>query len=226
MDVLCNNEINLLDNWDSIAMSKKYGLSLFDVESLSTVEMLIGHLTKVKKLYLISGNTEKVERLEKKLSDFSKKFDIEICVEQVDDMNNFFEVYLMLEKICERDGFPSWVNIANGSGMALSALSLHAYFKDAPLVMIDKYNHDIITTDVNKLKRIKIYKKRYFELINALHKKNQTVLDLAHLFEISTSAMSRRLKHLEMLNIVMRKGPGKANFPYIYQLTEFGKRLL
>jgi len=207
-------------------MTGKYGLSLLDVGSLSTLEILCEHIPEVKKLYLISTKRGKLVKLEKDLIDFSKKFDVRVDIEPVDDMNNFFEVYLILEKICEKDGFPSWVNIANGSGMALSALALHAYFKDAPLVMLDKDNHRIITTDVNKLKRIKIYKKRYFDLIYSLYKKNQTVLDLAKSFELSTSAMSRRLNHMEMLNIVVKKGPGKANFPYIYQLTEFGKRLL
>jgi DNA-binding MarR family transcriptional regulator len=204
-------------------MVGKYALSLFDYESLSLIEVFLRKLPKVKKLFILSsGNT----RMERDLKDFSKKINVKVEITPIYDKNNFFEVYLMLEKICEENGFPSWVNIASGSGMALSALTLHAYFKDALLVIFDKFTDTIITTDVNKLKKIKIYKKRYFELINHLERKNQTTAELAGFFKLSPSSMSRRLKHMEMFDIVTKRGLGRANSPYVYQLTDFGKRLL
>jgi DNA-binding MarR family transcriptional regulator len=207
-------------------MVGKYALSLFDTESIASIEIFLGKLPKVKKLFIISTRSQKVENSEKELIDFSRHLDIKIEIVPIEDINNFFEVYLILEKICETEGFPSWVNIVNGSGMALSALTLHAFFKNALLVIFDKYSGRLITTDINKLKKIKIYKNRYFDLIRALSVKNMTTLELARLFELSTSAMSRRLQHMEMLDIITRKGSGRANFPYIYQLSDFGKRLL
>lgn len=204
-------------------MSGKYALSLFDYESLSSIEVFLKKLPKVRRLFILSSSNTRMER---DLIDFSKRINIKVEITPIYDKNNFFEVYLMLEKICEENGFPSWVNIASGSGMALSALTLHAYFKDAPLVIFDKFRDTIITTDVHKLKKIKIYKRRYFELINHLERKNQTTAELAGFFKLSPSSMSRRLKHLEMLDIVTRRGLGRANSPYVYQLTDFGKRLL
>ena len=125
----------------------------------------------------------------------------------------------MLEKICENNGLPSWINIASGSGMALSALTLDAYFKDASLVIFGKEKKAVVKTDVNRLKKIKIYKNHYFELISLISKKNQTNSELAHHFQISVSSMSRRLKHLEQLDIVKRKGLGIVNSPFVYKLT-------
>ena len=92
--------------------------------------------------------------------------------------------------------------------------------------MFDKEKKAVVKTDVNKLKKIKIYKNRYFELISLISEKNQTNSELAHHFQVSVSSMSRRLKHLEQLDIVSRRGLGKVNSPYFYKLTEFGKRLL
>jgi hypothetical protein len=207
-------------------MAGKYALSLFDAESFVSIKVFLGKLPKVKKLFIISSGNRKVENMEKELTEFSRQFGIKIEITLIDDINNFFEVYLILEKICEMEGFPSWVNIASGSGMALSALTLHAYFKDAPLVIFDKHRDRVITTDINKLKKIKIYKNRYFDLIKALSTKNLTNLELSRIFGLSTSAMSRRLKHMEMLDIITKKGLGRANLPYTYQLSEFGKRLL
>ena len=207
-------------------MVGKYALSLFDAESFASIKLFLGKLPKVKKLFIVSSGNRRVENLEKELIEFSRQFGINIEITPIDDINNFFEVYLILEKICETEGFPSWVNIASGSGMALSALTLHAYFKDAPLVIFDKYRDRVITTDINKLKKIKIYKNRYFDLIRTLSVKNMTILELARIFGLSSSAMSRRLKHMEMLDIITRKGLGRANLPYTYQLSEFGKRLL
>lgn len=204
-------------------MRGRYAISLFDCESISFMKLILGKAPKVYKvfiLYMVDRN------IEKELIELTSQFGVEIEYVPIYDINNFFEVYLILERICEINGFPSWVNIASGSGMALSALTLHAYFKDAPLVIFDRGKDTIIITHVNKLKKIKIYKNRYFELISFIQKKNQTNLELARHFNLSVSSMSRRLKHLEMLDIVTKKGLGRVNFPYVYQLTEFGKRLI
>ena len=218
--------MHLLDNSYFVHMVSKYALSLFDAESFSTIKLFIDKLPKVKKLFIVSSSDQKVENLEKDLIEFSKHFGIKIEIVPIVDMNNFFEVYLILEKICEIEGFPSWVNIASGSGMGLSALTIHSYFKNAPLIIFDRYRDKVITTDINKLKKIKIYKNRYFDLIRALSVKNMTTLELSHMFGLSTSAMYRRLKRMEMLDIITKKGLVRANLPYTYQLTELGRRLL
>ncbi|MFG1460137.1 MAG: ArsR family transcriptional regulator [Thermoplasmataceae archaeon] len=204
-------------------MSWKYAISLYDYETIPLIKIILEKNTKVEMVFLLSTKDRKPGD---ELVDLSRHFGIKIEVVPIYDINNFYEVYLMLEKICKNYGFPSWINIASGSGIALSALTLHAYFKDAPLVMFDKEKKAVVKTDVNKLKKIKIYKNRYFELISLISEKNQTNSELAHHFQVSVSSMSRRLKHLEQLDIVSRRGLGKVNSPYFYKLTEFGKRLL
>ncbi|MCL4345264.1 MAG: hypothetical protein M1375_02460 [Candidatus Thermoplasmatota archaeon] len=204
-------------------MVERYAISLFDSDSLSLLKIISEKDTRVETVFIL---TRENRRIEEELIVFSRELGIRIEVVPIYDFNNFYEVYLMLEKICETNGFPSWINIASGHGMALSALALHAYFKDAPLILFDKERNEIIRTDVNRLKKIKIYSNRYFEIIALISKKNQTNLELAGHFKISVSSMSRRLKHLELLNIVIRKGMGTVNVPYVYQLTEFGKKLL
>ena len=204
-------------------MLKKYAISLFDQRTPRDIGFILGRVAKVEKLFILSLHNRKMEE---ELNEISKHFDTDVEFVQIHDSNNFFEVYLMLEKICEENGFPSWINITNGSGMALSALTLHAYFKDAPLVILEREKNTVIITNVNKLKKIKIYKNRYFELIRILDRKNFTASELSSIFQISFSSMSRRLKHLESLGIVSRDGLGRVNFPYVFQLTEFGRRLL
>ena len=204
-------------------MCGKYAISLFDYETIPLIKIILEKNTKVERLFLLSNQNR---RIKDELADFSRQLGIKMEIVPIYDINNFYEVYLMLEKICENNGLPSWINIASGSGMALSALTLHAYFKDASLVIFDKEKKAVVKTDVNRLKKIKIYKNRYFDLISLISKKNQTNSELAHHFQISVSSMSRRLKHLEQLDIVTRKGLGMVNSPFVYKLTEFGKRLL
>ena len=204
-------------------MIKKHAISLFDSKTLKDIPFILGKVAKVEKLYILSSYKE---WMEEDLNEISRRFNTKIEFVQIYDSNNFFEVYLMLEKICEEDGFPSWINITNGSGMALSALTLHSYFKDAPLVILERERNTVLITNVNKLKKIKIYKNRYFELIKILDKKNMTTSELALIFRISFSSMSRRLKHLDSLGIVTKSGLGRVNFPFVFQLTEFGRRLL
>lgn len=204
-------------------MVGRYAISLFDSGILSLIKIMSQEDTRVETVFILSRENS---RIEEELIEFSRQFGINMETVPICDFNNFYEVYLMLEKICENNGFPSWINIASGNGMALSALALHAYFKDAPLILYDREKKAIIRTDVNKLKKIKIYRNRYFDLITSISKKNGTIRELASHFQISVSSMSRRLKHLEFLNIVERKGMGTVNVPYVNHLTEFGKRLL
>ena len=204
-------------------MDGRYAISLFDRETIPLIKNILRDKEEVEMVFILCTSNR---RIEEELIDFSRKFGIKIEIAPIYDFNNFYEVYLMLERICEAYGPPYLVNIASGYGLALSALTLHAYFKDAPLVMFDKEKNAIVKTDVNRLKKIKIYKNRYFELITLISKKNQTTLELASHFKVSVSSMSRRLKHLELLDIVTKKGLGRVNFPYVYKLTELGKRLL
>lgn len=204
-------------------MDGRYAISLFDRETIPLIKNILRDKEEVEMVFILCTSNR---RIEEELIDFSRKLGIKIEIAPIYDFNNFYEVYLMLERICEAYGPPYLVNIASGYGLALSALTLHAYFKDAPLVMFDKEKNAIVKTDVNRLKKIKIYKNRYFELITLISKKNQTTLELASHFKVSVSSMSRRLKHLELLDIVTKKGLGRVNFPYVYKLTELGKRLL
>ena len=204
-------------------MDGRYAISLFDRETIPLIKNILRDKEEVEMVFILCTSNR---RIEEELIDFSRKLGIKIEIAPIYDFNNFYEVYLMLERICEAYGPPYLVNIASGYGLALSALTLHAYFKDAPLVMFDKEKNAIVKTDVNRLKKIKIYKNRYFELITLISKKNQTTLELASHFKVSVSSMSRRLKHLELLDIVTNKGLGRVNFPYVYKLTELGKRLL
>lgn len=204
-------------------MIGNYAISLFDSESLPLIKIILSESTKVDRVFILSSGNRMIEH---ELTTFSRQSGIKIEIVTIDDLNNFYEVYIMLEKICQENGFPSWVNMASGSGMALSALTLHAYFKDAPLVIFDKERGVVVKTDINRLKKIKVYQHRYFELISLISKHIQTNQELARHFNISVSAMSRRLKHLELLGIVSRRGSGRVNFPHVYQLTEFGKRLV
>ncbi|MGC8608467.1 MAG: winged helix-turn-helix domain-containing protein [Thermoplasmata archaeon] len=207
-------------------MIGSYALSLSEGDNRLLIDIFLNGAPKVEKLFLISSSKRQKSVYDDEIIKFSEEFGIRLNTVTVDDISNFFEIYLILEKICELEGTPSWINITSGSGTGLSALTVHAFLKDAPLVMYDKEVRKVIITNINKLKRIKIYQKRYFELISELGRNEKSLNELSKIFMLSRSAMSRRLRHMEMLNIVVRKGTGRTNFPYVYRLTEFGKKLL
>ena len=131
-------------------MDGRYAISLFDRETIPLIKNILGDKEEVEMVIILCASNR---RIEEELIDFSRKFGIKTEIVPIYDFNNFYEVYLMLEKICEAYGPPCLVNIASGYGMALSALTLHAYFKDAPLVMFDKEKNAIVKTDVNRLKK-------------------------------------------------------------------------
>ncbi|CAC11816.1 hypothetical protein [Thermoplasma acidophilum] len=206
-------------------MIGSYALSILD-EAEVLVDLLTGGAPKVNKIFLITSSRRKRPDYYGELESCLKEMDLNLEIITVDDVSNFFEVYLILEKICELEGTPKWVNVGSGHGIMLSALAVHAFIKDALLVAFDKEEKKVIVTDIKKLKRIKIYQKRYFELISELGEGEKTITELSKIFNLSRSAMSRRLKHMETLNIVVRKGTGRSNIPYVFKLTELGRKLL
>ena len=99
-------------------MSWKYAISLYDYETIPLIKIILEKNTKVEMVFLLSTKDRKPGD---ELVDLSRHFGIKIEGVPIYDINNFYEVYLMLEKICKNYGFPSWINIASGSGISCSA---------------------------------------------------------------------------------------------------------
>jgi predicted transcriptional regulator len=207
-------------------MSEEYGIAILDQEGDYIVKPFFSDIPKITKLIIICDAKTEYKNAKQKISDFLKLKNITPEFVEIKDVGNFFQIFLVLQKICKSKSDPTWVNISCGSGIGVSALTIHAYNQDILMIVYDKYRNSTAVINVKKLKKIDIYNKRYIQIMREISVKAKTIEELSVSFNITNSAVSRRLKNLLALGILTRNGMGTRNYPFVYSLNEFGRLLL
>ncbi len=207
-------------------MSEEYGIAILDQEGDYIVKPFFSDIPKISKLIIICDAKTEYKNAKQKISDFLRLKNIKPEFVEIKDVSNFFQIFLILQKICKTKSDPTWVNISCGSGIGVSALTIHAYNQDILMVVYDKYMDSTAVINVKKLKKIDIYNKRYIQIMREISAKAKTIEELSVSLNITDSAVSRRLKNLLALGIVTRNGIGTRNYPFVHSLNEFGRLLL
>ena len=207
-------------------MSEEYGIAILDQEGDYIVKPFFSDIPKISKLIIICDAKTEYKNAKQKISDFLRLKNIKPEFVEIKDVSNFFQIFLVLQKICKTKSDPTWVNISCGSGIGVSALTIHAYNQDILMVVYDKYMDSTAVINVKKLKKIDIYNKRYIQIMREISTKAKTIEELSVSLNITDSAVSRRLKNLLALGIVTRNGIGTRNYPFVHSLNEFGRLLL
>lgn len=207
-------------------MSEEYGIAILDQEGDYIVKPFFSDIPKISKLIIICDAKTEYKNAKQKISDFLRLKNIKPEFVEIKDVSNFFQIFLVLQKICKTKSDPTWVNISCGSGIGVSALTIHAYNQDILMVVYDKYMDSTAVINVKKLKKIDIYNKRYIQIMREISAKAKTIEELSVSLNITDSAVSRRLKNLLALGIITRNGIGTRNYPFVHSLNEFGRLLL
>ena len=207
-------------------MSEEYGIAILDQEGDYIVKPFFSDIPKISKLIIICDAKTEYKNAKQKITDFLRLKNIKPEFVEIKDVSNFFQIFLVLQKICKTKSDPTWVNISCGSGIGVSALTIHAYNQDILMVVYDKYRDSTAVINVKKLKKIDIYNKRYIQIMREISAKAKTIEELSVSLNITDSAVSRRLKNLLALGIVTRNGIGTRNYPFVHSLNEFGRLLL
>ncbi len=207
-------------------MTDEYGIAILDQEGDYIVKPFFSDIPKISKLIIICDSKTEYGNAKQRITDFLKLKGIKSEFIEIKDVGNFFQIFLVLQKICKARKDPSWVNISCGSGIGVSALTIHAYNQDILMVVYDKYLDSTVVISVKKLKKIDIYNKRYIQIMKEISIKPKTIEELSVSLNITKSAVSRRLKNLLALGIITRNGTGSRNYPYTHSMNEFGRLLL
>lgn len=207
-------------------MEENYGIAILDQEGEYIVKPFFSSIPKISKLVVICDPKTEYKDSKREILDFLKLKAIKPEFIEINDVGNFFQIFLVLQKICKTKGTPTWVNISCGSGIGVSALTIHAFNENIPLIVYDRYQDSTVVINVRKLKKVNIYNRRYMSLMKEIAIQGKTIEELSALMNITYSATSRRLKNLLSLDVIMRNGTGTRNYPYVHLLTKFGKLLL
>jgi len=207
-------------------MTENYGIAILDREGEYIVKPFFSDIPKIAKLTIICDPKTEYKDSKREVANFLKLSGIKYEFIEVNDVSNFFQIFLVLQKICKSKGTPTWVNISCGSGIGVSALTIHAFNQDIAMVVYDKYLDSTVVINIKRLKKIDIYNRRYMDLMKEIYKNGKTIEELSISLNIAKSTISRRLKNLVALDVVTRNGTGARNYPYVHTLTEFGKILV
>ena len=203
-------------------MSLDYGVSFVGFRSDLVIKPFLHDIPHIQKLILISSTNEKARNSIEQVKRFLASIGIEYEVKLVKDVFDFFEIYFLFEKLCSMHGDPKWINVSAGPGAGTSALAINATMHEIMLISYDAERDRLVVTDIRRLKRLKQFKNKYLQIIEELRHEEMTLTELSSRFEMSKSAMSRRLKNLRDLNVVKTEGVGRGASRMKYKLSEFG----
>jgi hypothetical protein len=207
-------------------MEENYGIAILDQEGEYIVKPFFSNIPKISKLVVICDPKTEYKNSKREILDFLKLKAIKPEFIEINDVGNFFQIFLVLQKICKSKGRPTWVNISCGSGIGVSALTIHAFNEDLLMIVYNRYQDSTDVINIRKLKKVNIYNRRYMSLMKEIAIKGKTIEELSASLNITYSATSRRLKNLLSLDVIIRSGTGAKNYPFVHLLTEFGKLLL
>ncbi len=207
-------------------MTIKYAIAILNNDSDYILKPFLSDIPKIEKLVIISSKTKDHYDLKNKINSFLETIGVNVDYIYVDDITNFFQLFLITRFVCSKFGKPEWVNISCGSGIGMSALTVHAVNENMKMVAYEKDLDKSFVINFKKVQKINVFDSRYYKLMCSIGEGVNTIKKLSEYCFIDKSTVSRRLNNLMLLEIITRNGKGKNGNIYSYALSDFGKMLL
>ncbi|MCL4339735.1 MAG: hypothetical protein M1388_01235 [Thaumarchaeota archaeon] len=207
-------------------MEYRYAITIFNKEGDYIIKPFFSNIPKIDKLVIISNKDSSDGGLKRKLVDFLEAINVTADFVYVDDITNFFQTFFTVKVLCIQEGLPTWVNVSCGSGIGMTALTIHAIKHNIQMIVYEKDSGKTAIVDAKKLQKVNIFDPRYLNIIKDIAAGKNTITKLAISNDIDKSLVSRRLKNLMSIEIVKKLDDEKKIRPCIFSLTEFGKSIL
>lgn len=207
-------------------MEYRYAITIFNKEGDYIIKPFFSNIPKIDKLVIISNKDSSDGGLKRKLVDFLEAINVTADFVYVDDITNFFQTFFTVKVLCIQEGLPTWVNVSCGSGIGMTALTIHAIKHNIQMIVYEKDSGKTAIVDAKKLQKVNIFDPRYLNIIKDIAAGKNTITKLAISNDIDKSLVSRRLKNLMSIEIVKKLDDEKKIRPCMFSLTEFGKSIL
>ncbi|MDG6930708.1 MAG: hypothetical protein JRN10_05655 [Nitrososphaerota archaeon] len=207
-------------------MEYRYAITIFNKEGDYIIKPFFSNIPKIDKLVIISNKDSSDGGLKRKLVDFLEAINVTADFVYVDDITNFFQTFFTVKVLCIQEGLPTWVNVSCGSGIGMTALTIHAIKHNIQMIVYEKDSGKTAIVDAKKLQKVNIFDPRYLNIIKDIAAGKNTITKLAISNDIDKSLVSRRLKNLMSIEIVKKLDDEKKIRPSVFSLTEFGKSIL
>ncbi|MCL5680755.1 MAG: hypothetical protein M1515_01735 [Candidatus Thermoplasmatota archaeon] len=207
-----------------IIVENGYAITILNKVEDYVIKPFLSDIPKVDRLIVILNKNSGYDQPESKIKEFFDLINVKIDLIYVNDVTNFFQIFLLVKSICGQSGSPSWVNISCGSGIGMSALAIFSVNRNIPMVIYEKETDRTIMVSPKKIQKMDIFDPIYVNLIKDIAGGKNTIRQLATSNRIDKSTVSRRLKNLISMEIVDRMD--NSRHAYKFSLSEFGRWFL
>lgn len=207
-------------------MDDPYGMTFVGFRSELITRLFKFRVENIKRLVLITTAHPDALKTVKQVVAFLSMIGVVAEIINVQDVFDFFEIYFLCERILVSQGKPRWINISAGPGSGISALTLVASAYDIPMISYNMEKDRIIVTDTKKLIKLKKYRAKYIKVLKYLKRGPSSLSDLSKDFDVSKSAMCRRLQNLRSANVVKTTGVGRGKNRMMYSLAPLGENII
>lgn len=138
----------------------------------------------------------------KKISEFLAFVNVKAITKRIDNIYNFYEIYIALEAIKKEHGLPAWINVTAGPGIAIASLTFFAINNKIPVVSYNDESKATSMINIHNSKNIFIYMNRDIRILELLRVGQKSLEELAHELRVSKSTISRKVSSLKTVSLV------------------------
>lgn len=201
----------------------EYAISIAGFKQDLITKPFLAMPTKLDFFVMLVTDHEKSQETSKKVEEFLDFVNVRTLKKKINDIYNFYEIYIALEAIKKEFGTPTWVNVTPGPGIAIASLTFFAINNNVPVIFYNSENQTSTKVDVHDSKKIFIYIKRGIKILETLRNGEKSLQELAQELKVSKSTISRKVSDLKTISIVNTRIESRK---VIVSLAQTGLQLL
>jgi len=201
----------------------EYAISISGFKQELITKPFLAMPTKLDLFVMLVTDHERSQETSRKVEEFLDFVNVRTVKKKINDIYNFYEIYITLEAIKKEFGTPSWVNVTPGPGIAIASLTFFAINNKVPVIFYNSENQTSTKVDVHDSKKIFIYIEHGIKILETLRNGEKSLQELAQELMVSKSTISRKVTNLRIISIVNTR---KENRKVIVSLAPTGLQLL
>jgi CRISPR locus-related DNA-binding protein len=173
-------------------------------------------------ILIVTKNSKSIETADsvKKVLAFNN---VECTLSPINDIFNFFEVFVNLEILFEKKGKPKWINVSAGPGIAISSLTFFSISHNIPVVFYNRENDKTSMVDISKSKDLFRNARRNLNILKLIENNPLLLEEISKKLGLSKSTISRRISLLREAYLVETV---VSNRKMIVKITDTSLKLL
>lgn len=180
----------------------KYAISISGFDFQLITKPFLSILAPLDFFVLLATKHEKSRETVKSVTKFLDYVNVKTIIKEINNIYDFYEVYIALESLQTAYGTPSWINVSAGPGIAISSLTYFSINNKVKVVSYDRENNMTQSIEVYDSKKIFAYMKNGIRILKALQNKQKSLEELSVELGISKSTVSRKISALKSVSLV------------------------